>query len=116
MRQKWDYPFLFLILAIGSISLLIIFSINPDLAKSQLIFWIIGLVLFAGFSFFDFRNWQRFAPVLYLGSVITLLILPFVGESVRGSVRWIDLGVFRIQPSEIAKVSAIIILSTFYLS
>lgn len=114
MRRKWDYLFLFVILALGAISLLIIYSISANLFKSQIIFWFIGLVLFAGFSFFDFRNWLKLAVPIYIGSIAALLILPFIGESVRGSVRWIDLGFFRIQPSEIAKIASILILSSFY--
>ncbi|MBI2327525.1 rod shape-determining protein RodA [Candidatus Curtissbacteria bacterium] len=116
MTQKWDFSLLLLILAIGSISLLVIFAINPNLAKTQMIFWLIGLFLLVAFSFFDFRNWQKLSIPIYLASILTLLVLPFIGESVRGSTRWIDLGFFRIQPSEIAKVASIFILSSYYLS
>ncbi len=114
VRSKVDFPLLFLILGIGSISLLVIFSINKTLATNQLIFWLAGLTILVLFSFFDFRNWQKFALVFYLGTLFALFFLLIFGDPIRGSVRWIDLGFFRFQPSEIAKVAAIMLLSTFY--
>ena len=116
MSRKLDIPLLLLILAIGSISVSVIFSINSNLARSQLIFWVIGLILLLTISFTHYRNWQRFAPLLYTVSILALLVLPFIGESTKGSVRWIEMGFFRIQPSEVAKIATIILLASFYAS
>lgn len=113
-RRGWDFLLFLLILAIGSISFLTIFSINKNLASNQLIFWIAGLLTLTAVAFFDFRNWQRFSWHFYFVTIVLLFLLLLVGDSVRGSVRWINLGDLRIQPSEIAKVSTIAILATFY--
>lgn len=115
MRKTWDWLFFTQILALGAISLLVIFSINKTNFHSQLIFWVIGLVVFFFASAFDFRNWQKLALPLYVISLIALVSLLFLANPVRGSVRWIDLGFFRLQPSEIAKVASILLLSNFYL-
>ncbi len=114
-RAGWDFLLLSLICAIGSISLLVIFSINRNLAFNQLIFWGIGLLVLWLFSFFDYKNWQKLSIPFYLASIASLALLLFIGNPVRGSVRWIDLGAFRFQPSEIAKIATIFILSAFYL-
>lgn len=115
MRQKWDFLLLFLICALGSLSILAIFSIDQGLALNQIIFWVIGLSILLLISNLHYQIWQKISLPFYLATLLLLILLIFFGEPVRGSVRWIDLGIFRIQPSEIAKVSTILFLSSFYL-
>lgn len=114
MTKKWDIIALFSILALGSISLLIISSLSKSLAVSQLIFWLIGFILLFIFSSFDYRNWQKLAPPLYIFVFVSLILLIFIGEPIRGSVRWIDFGPFRFQPSEVTKLATIILLSSYF--
>ena len=114
MRSGWDWTLFLTILALGALSLLAIYSINKNLALSQSIFWLSGLVLLAIFSFFDYRNWQKLSVYFYISLLVLLFVLPFVSEPVRGSVRWFDLGFIRFQPSEIVKVASILTLATFY--
>ena len=115
MRKKWDVLLFLIILAIGSLSLLVIFSIDKNLALSQLVFWTFGLIVLILISFFDYKIWKALSVPFYLFTIFVLLLLVLIGEPVRGSVRWVDLGIFRFQPSEIAKVGAILILALFYL-
>lgn len=114
MQRKWDLLALFLIVALGAISLLVIFSINRNLATNQLIYWIIGAATLSTTSLFPYNNWQRLAVPFYVFVLICLSLLFLVGEPIRGSVRWIDLGPFRFQPSELAKVASIFLLAKFY--
>ena len=114
MRSNWDWFLFSSILAVGAISLLVIYSVDKNLAASQFIFWIIGLAILYFFSQTNFHFWQKFSFVFYLLAILSLIILVVVAEPVRGSTRWISLGVFRFQPSEIAKVASIIALATFY--
>lgn len=113
-KSSWDRLLIFLILAIGSISLLIIFSIDKSLAFNQLIFWLVGLLTLFFVSYIDFRIWQSFSKSLYFFALVALIILLIIGDPVRGSVRWIDLGAFRFQPSEIAKIASILTLANFF--
>ncbi len=115
MRKKWDWPLFAQILGVGSISILILYSINHKLALSQLIYWIIGLCILYVVSQFRASSWQGTAKFIYVATLVSLVILHFIGNPVRGSVRWIDLGFFRIQPSEIAKASTILLLANFYM-
>src|SRR3990167_8941664 len=114
MRRIWDWPLFLLILAIGSVSLLVIYSINKNLALNQLVFWLLGLTVLYFVSLFDFRSFLKISLGFYVLTIIFLALVHFVGEPVRGSIRWIDLGFFRFQPSEIAKVSSVIALASFY--
>lgn len=114
MRKKWDWLLFVQILAIGLISLLIIFSINKSLAQNQLIYWVIGLVILYIISQINYHSWQTPTRFIYIGSLVSLLALLILGDPVRGSIRWIDFGFFRIQPSEVAKVASILLLANFY--
>lgn len=95
-------------------SLLMISSTSKDLAMQQLIFVILGMFFFFLLSRMDYRYFKSLAFSLWAFSILLLIILPFVGENIRGAVRWIDLGFFRLQPSEISKISLILVLSGFF--
>jgi len=116
MERGLYFKGLFFILAIGAISLLTIFSINRPLFYNQLIFWAVGLAVFYLTSSFHLHLWKNLAVPLYILSLALLVVIFLIAEPVRGSVRWIDLGVFRIQPSEIAKVAVILALANFFSS
>ncbi len=74
----------------------------------QAIFAVVGVVLMLTISRIDYRIYSKFAKIAYIGSVIVLAIVPFLGSSSKGATRWLDLGFVRFQPSEIAKIALII--------
>ncbi|MGA1130043.1 MAG: FtsW/RodA/SpoVE family cell cycle protein, partial [Chthoniobacterales bacterium] len=80
-------------------------------------FWLcVGLVLMVGASLTDYRWWGKFWPYLY-GLAAVLLVLCFVppiGMKINGSWRWINLGFASFQPSELAKVAALVFLAWWY--
>lgn len=51
---------------------------------------------------------------LYLGGVLLLLGVMFFGESSKGAQRWLDLGVVRIQPSELMKIAVPLMLAWYF--
>ena len=57
----------------------------------------------------DYRWTRTYSPLLYIGALLLLvLVLTPVGTTVNGSQRWINLGGFNLQPSEIGKVAVIL--------
>src|SRR3989338_6192422 len=96
-------PIVFLL----SLSILVIYSSNPILAAQQAIYASIGIILFYLCSLIDFRYYNRSINLFYLGVLILLIITVIIGFETRGSVRWISLGFFQLQPSELAKLSLI---------
>jgi cell division protein FtsW len=74
------------------------------------IFLFIGLM--AGFICFQFpmRFWEQVAPYFFLLGVLLLIVVlvPGVGREVNGSQRWLSLGMFNFQPSELMKLLAVL--------
>ena len=67
---------------------------------------VLGIIAFQ----FPIRFWQRAAPYLFvLGLVLLALVLvPGIGREVNCARRWLPLGVFNLQPSELMKVFAVL--------
>lgn len=111
---NFDWLILFLVLVIAFIGLLIIKSIAPSSFLQQLIWFILGLGLFFLFSQINYRYYQQAFWWLYLGSIILLLVTFIFGEVTRGAVRWIQIGSFRLQSSEMVKPFLILFLASFF--
>ena len=83
--------------------------------KRQLIFAVIGVFVLAITLQIPIATWRAQSWNLLMGSFLLLLLVlvPGVGESVKGSTRRIDLVVFDLQPSELAKVFIVVYLAAF---
>ncbi len=111
--KRIDYLLLAPVVGLIGISLSIIFSTTPALFAQQLIFAIIGFILFLAFSSIDFRIWPKFFWFFY-SLTLVLLLVTFLGQEVRGSSRWIDFGWFRLQPSELIKPFFVVIMAELF--
>lgn len=65
---------------------------------------------------FDYRHLEHFALHSYLVSVGLLVFVLINGKVTMGATRWIDLGVFNLQPSEVIKIAIILILARIFAS
>ena len=75
--------------------------------KMQVIWCILGFGIYLLFSLIDYHFWMRYAHILYALAIIALLLV-FGGPVLYGASRWIDFGFFKVQPSEIAKWTTMI--------
>ncbi len=74
---------------------------------------IVGLGGMFTLAFFDYRNLKKVTGGVYLVILGLLIAVLFVGENIRGSARWIDLGFFNLQPAELTKLAMIIITAKY---
>ncbi len=81
----------------------------------QLLYVVIGWFIVLFLSRFNFRTILEYAPVIYGTNLFVLVLVPFVGKTVYGAKRWIDLGPVHVQPSEFMKFS-LILLSAYAFS
>ncbi len=66
------------------------------------------------FSLVDLHYLRRLAPIVYIIMNSLLVLVLLIGKVVNGSRRWIDLGFFNFQPSELAKLGLIISLAAWF--
>jgi len=62
----------------------------------------------------DVRVWLKLAFPIYGASLALLIAVPFLGSSAKGARRWLDLGGFQLQPSEMMKVALVLALAALY--
>lgn len=70
------------------------------------------------FSIFDYHKLYYFSFLLMTGTIILLflVLIPGIGSKVGGARRWLDLGFFNLQPTELAKLAAIIYLPSWFIN
>lgn len=77
--------------------------------KNQITWASLGLLALGFFSLFDYHRLQKFAPhFLFLCVVLLVAVLvPHIGTKIYGARRWINIGGFNFQPSELSKLALI---------
>ena len=80
-------------------------------ALSQLVFFVISLVLIVALLFWDYSNMWDFTNIMYWGCVAILIAVRILGSNLRGMVGWFKLGGVTIQPAEICKPIIIIVFA-----
>ncbi len=83
-------------------------------AQRQMIRFCIGLWALFTIALVDIRLWLRWAYVIYAVSVVLLVGVDVMGTIGMGAQRWIDLGVFQLQPSELTKISLVLALARYF--
>jgi rod shape determining protein RodA len=102
------------ILVIYSIGFKAADVVSPADVRNQIIFAVIGLVGLFSAALIDYRTWSKLTWPLY-GIMLGLLVLvAVIGKTALGATRWINLGFFQFQPSELAKLVLIIVLAKFF--
>jgi rod shape determining protein RodA len=123
--ETWRYFDYWLI---GAVAILIIFSVamidssiakNPELIENntvgrQILFAGIGFVLIILITLLDYHFWAPIGRVLYVIVAFFLGLVAFGGEAAFGSARWLDVGFAVVQPSELAKITIIVVMADFF--
>ena len=120
----FDQPLLWVTVTLLAWGLVMVYSAsiampdNPRFAKYDHNFFLIRHALFLCVAFVaaliafqvPLRTWERWAPWLFLFSLVLLLLvlIPGVGKVVYGARRWLPLGVMNFQPSEMAKFATVV--------
>jgi rod shape determining protein RodA len=83
-------------------------------ASRQMLRFGVGLLLMLGVAVVDIRFWYRYAYALYAVALLLLIAVEVAGVVGMGAKRWVDLGLFQLQPSEIMKVALILALARYF--
>lgn len=122
-RKLWrnfDYPLLIIMLLICAYGLLVISSATQNYSedplyyvRKQAVLIVVGLAAIIFLLCIDYSNFSRLSRYLYVGNIVLLILVLFIGKETAGSQRWIDLKFFDLQPSEFAKLIVIITLARY---
>jgi len=107
-----------LVLAIGGFGLLVLYSAAGGTASRWAIPQGLRLLAFLGGAIALSRVreevWRRGALPAYVGLIILLVLVELVGAVRGGGQRWLDLGIIRLQPSELMKLAVVLAVAHFY--
>ncbi len=107
-----------LLVAAASIGFLMLYSVaggNWDpWAAAQLKRFALGMALMFVVAMIPIWLWRNVSAVAYLVSLILLLVVAYFGSIGMGAQRWIDLGFMRLQPSELCKITLVMVLAAYY--
>src|SRR5690625_2846747 len=118
-KTRIDFTIICSLLILGFISTLLIYSATQGTKFAGLhvehgIFFSILFVFMIVLSYVRLKDiLYPSAYVLYGIGLVLLLLVPFIGIDKHGAVRWLDLGFFDFQPSELMKIFLVILLSRF---
>jgi len=88
-------------------------SWNPW-ATRQIARYAVGLVILITIALVDIRFWWRYSYLLYAVLLALLIAVEVVGSIGMGAQRWINLGVIKLQPSELMKVGLALALARYF--
>jgi len=108
-------PLLIIPLFLVIISGFLIKSIQGDFLESNYLSHILtgflGYFLAFFISYIPLERIRKYLIPLYFCTLISLFLIYFFGISVSGAQRWLNLGIFSFQPSEVAKLSTVLTLA-----
>lgn len=113
MFDRVDRFLLILIMMLVAVSIVVLNSITTAIFPTYFIFIFAGFVILFLFVQIDFDVLIAFSKILYISSILFLLIPLIVGQVTRGAIRWIPIGDFTLQPSELVRPFLILFFSVY---
>jgi rod shape determining protein RodA len=83
-------------------------------AEPQMKRFALGLAVMFAVAFVPIWFWRNMAGVAYLTALILLVAVDLFGSVGMGAQRWLDLGFMRLQPSELMKITLVLMLAAYY--
>ena len=113
-----NWPLVLLLTAVASVGFLMLYSVaGGELgtwAEPQMKRYALGLTAMFLVALVPIWLWRNLSVVIYLAALALLVGVELFGTVGMGAQRWIDLGVIRLQPSEIMKVALVMVLAAYY--
>ena len=117
-----DWFMLLIVLALHALGLLVLQSLSaqgrndPGLFAKQVMAAGIGLVAMVVLMFFDYKDFRVLGFIAYAATTVMLVLVLFVGHGLeeKGMSGWLYIGSFSLQPSELAKISMVLVSAFFF--
>jgi len=120
--SNFDWILLAILVFIGAVSVINLYSATHSIGSiggghvyvKQICWYTIGFFILLLMTTFDYHVLDRLAYPLFFISLIFLVAVLKSGKVSHGSQRWLSLGYFSIQPSEMVKITIIIVLAKYF--
>lgn len=113
-----NWPITLLLVAVASLGFLMLYSVAggsySPWAEPQMKRFAVGLALMIIVAMIPIWFWRNVALVGYLGTIALLVLVAVIGDQGGGAQRWVDLGFMRLQPSELMKITLVMLLAAYY--
>ncbi|MDP5217388.1 rod shape-determining protein RodA [Ruegeria sp. 2205SS24-7] len=113
-----NWPLTLLLISVASVGFLMLYSVAggsfTPWAEPQMKRFALGLAVMMIVAMVPIWFWRNMSVVAYLTSIALLFAVELVGTVGMGAQRWIDLGFMRLQPSELMKVTLVMLLAAYY--
>ena len=113
-----NWALILLIVAVSGVGLMMMYSVAGGSlypwAMPQLQRFVLGFAAMLFVAFTPIWFWRNISGVAYGVSILLLLLVEIMGSVGMGAQRWIDLGFIRLQPSEMAKITVVMLLAAYY--
>lgn len=113
-----NFIFIAIIITLACIGCLTLYSVAGGnfypWALNQGIRFLVGLVIMLGMALVPPEFYYQIATPFYILTLILLIIVDITGHIGMGAQRWINLGVFNLQPSELMKIAIVLELSKYF--
>ena len=113
-----NWPVVMLLIAVASFGFLMLYSVAGGSVRPwmepQAERFAIGMALMIVVAMVPIWFWRNMSVLAYLVSLALLVAVDFIGVERNGSQRWLDLGFMDLQPSEMAKITMVMLLAAYY--
>ena len=122
-REKFfrmSFSYIFLIILLAGIGTLTLYSAAngswEPWALRHISRFAVALVLMFAMAMVDMRYYYKWAYVFYFISLLLLVAVEVTGHIGMGAQRWINLGLFKVQPSELMKIGMVLFMARYFSS
>lgn len=113
-----NWALIVLLISVAGVGFLMLYSVAggsfTPWAEPQMKRFALGLAVMMVIAMVPIWFWRNMAVVAYLISILLLIAVEFFGAVGMGAQRWIDIGFMRLQPSELMKITLVMLLAAYY--
>ena len=117
LLENFDFVLFFTMIILCLLGIIFIESATNALeinyAKKQLLYFLLGLVGLVIATTFNYSKIARHTIAIYVVSILLLIVVLLVGKGVGGAKRWLSLGIVNFQPSELFKITYILMIAYY---
>ena len=113
-----NWPLTLLLASVAGVGFLMLYSVAggsfSPWAEPQAKRFALGMAVMIMVAMVPIWFWRNISVLAYLMSIVLLLAVEFFGTVGMGAQRWIDIGFMRLQPSELMKITLVMLLAAYY--